>query len=298
MIDKISLYRSFACVARSGSISAAAKELFVTQPAVSSDILALERELGVSLFSRTNRGMKLTPEGNVLYGYIREAFAFIESGEDALRDITGLHSGIIRIGASDMTLKFYLLDYIEAFRKKHPDIRLSITNNPTPKTLEALKAGEIDFGVISDDTPDFSRSELEAVPVRRIRDIFVCAPDCPLAKEKKISTQRLREFPLILLEKNTSTRRYLNTQPGYEDLEAEIELSTSELLIEFALRGVGVASVVEDFALPALKEGRLCRLDLATPPTPRQFLLTYLKNRPLNAASRALVGDMLAGKKQ
>ena len=88
--------------------------------------------------------------------------------------------------------------------------------------------------------------------MRRIRDIFVCAPDCPLAKEKKISTQRLREFPLILLEKNTSTRRYLNTQPGYEDLEAEIELSTSELLIEFALRGVGVASVVEDFALPAL----------------------------------------------
>ena len=140
MIDKISLYRSFACVARSGSISAAAKELFVTQPAVSSDILALERELGVSLFSRTNRGMKLTPEGNVLYGYIREAFAFIESGEDALRDITGLHSGIIRIGASDMTLKFYLLDYIEAFRKKHPDIRLSITNNPTPKTGKLTSA--------------------------------------------------------------------------------------------------------------------------------------------------------------
>lgn len=293
MIDKISLYRSFAAVARCSGISAAAKELYVTQPAVSSDIQALEKELGVTLFYRTNRGVRLTYEGNVLYDHIRSAFAFIESGEDALRDISDLRNGEIRIGASDMTLKFYLLDHLARFLRDYPHIRLSVTNNPTPQTLEALKRGEIDFGIISDAASDFENPELEAIPVRKIHDIFVCTPDCPLASEKNISTDRLKDYPLIMLEKNTSTRHFLQTQPGYENLRPDIELSTSELLIEFALRGLGIAAVVEDFALPALSEGRLCRLELATPPLPRRFLLTYPKKRPLNVSARTLIHSML-----
>lgn len=295
MIDKISLYRSFYTVAKCSGISPAAKELYVTQPAVSADIISLENTLGVKLFFRTNRGMKLTPEGEVLYGYIKSAFAFIDSGEDALRAITGLKNGRIRIGASDMTLKFYLLDYIQPFLVRYPQIKLSITNNPTPKTLDEIRNGNIDFGVISDASGKYSKDDDEFVkiPVKRINDIFVCSPDCPLAHETNVTPDRIAEFNVIMLEKNTSTRAYLKTQKGFDRLEADIELATSELIIEFAKRGMGVAAVMSDFASEAIERGELCKIDLACPPEPRNFLLVYLRRLPLPAAAGTLVTEML-----
>jgi len=293
MIDKISLYRSFAAVARCESISAAAKLLFVTQPAVSSDILELEDMLGVTLFYRTNRGVRLTAEGEVLYEHVRSAFAFLESGEDAIREMTGLRSGTLRIGASDMTLRFYLLDHIRAFCEKYPQIKLSVTNNPTPRTLEALREGSIDFGVISADSVlDAEQSDLHRVNVREIRDVFVCAPTCPLAREKNVSPARLQEFGLIMLEKNTSTRRYLCNQVGYEKLEADVELATSELIMEFAKRGMGVAAVVEDFAADSIAEGTLCLVDMEKPIAPRQLQLVYSTRLPLSAAARAMLNTL------
>ena len=225
MIEKLSLYRSFSAVARCGSISAAAKELFVSQPAVSADISELEKELGVKLFFRTNRGVTLTGEGRMLAGYVGQALRFLETGEDALRELGGLRQGHLRIGASDMTLRFYLLDYIASFCRQYPAIRLSVTNHPTPQTIDALRDGKIDFGVVSEplagDTDD-----LVLVPVRQIQDLFVCSPDRSIARETEVSPERLRQELLMMLERETSTRRFLRKQTAYAELEAEIELAT------------------------------------------------------------------------
>lgn len=141
MIEKLSLYRSFLAAAAEGSISAGARALFVSQPALSADIHALEEALGVKLFFRASRGITLTPEGELLEGYVRPAFSLLDVGEERLRDIAGLHGGSLRIGASDMTLRFFLLDHIGAFAPL-PEVRLSVTNNPTPETLRALRAGK------------------------------------------------------------------------------------------------------------------------------------------------------------
>lgn len=295
MIEKLSLYRSFATVVRCGSISAAAKELFVTQPAVSTDIISLEGELGVRLFFRTNTGMKLTEEGRILYNHVSGAFSFLESGEEAMRGLAELKSGHLRIGASDMTLKFYLLDYIEKFCRDYPGIRLSVTNNPTPQTIEALKSGNIDFGVISE-YGDGSLSRVDGIkliPVREIRDVFVCSPDNPLASAESVTPAMLCEYPIVMLERTTGTRLYLKTQKGYEGLEADIELSTSDLLVDFATRGIGVAAVARDFAEEAIREGRLCEIKLAFPIKPRHFLLAYLEKIPRTAAAEKLVEILL-----
>lgn len=293
MIEKLSLYRSFAEVAREGSISAAAKNLFVTQPAVSADIKELEEELGTALFFRTNRGMKLTAEGQTLLDFVRKAFAFLESGEAALSDIAGMRRGVLRIGASDMTLRFYLLDILADFRREFPAVRLEVTNNPTPKTVEALRTGEIDFGVISGAADAFAGdADLVTVPVREIRDIFVAAPFHPLAARKKITPKELAEVPLILLEKATGTRRYLATLPGYRELTADIELATSDLIVEFAKRGLAAASVVADFAEDALARGELVELDLAVPPPKRHFLAVYRRGMPHGAAVREIFARM------
>lgn len=297
MIDKISLYRSFLEVARCGSISKASKSLYITQPAVSTEILSLERTLGIKLFFRTNRGMSLTPEGKVLYEYIKSAFSLINAGEEAMCDITGMQKGLLRIGASDMTLRFYLLDHIKKYRDAYPGIRITITNNPTPQTLAALHSGTIDFGVISEPVSDMNTNsdDMVIIPVRRISDIFVCSPECPLASAKGVTAADIAKYPVIMLENQTSTRRYLRTQPGFEMLEADIELATSDLLIEFARRGMGVASVVEDFALEAIARGELCRIDLAEPPKPRNFLLVYLKKMTQTVAAKMMIAQLKEG---
>lgn len=292
MIENIELYKRFCAVAEKGNITAAAAELCITQPALSSDIKQLEGLLSTQLFFRQNRGVSLTPEGMELYGYVRDALAFLEAGEDRIREMGGLKGGTMRIGASDMTLRFYLLTYLQEFRTACPDVHLKVTNAPTPQTIAALRGGEIDFGVITEDThlpaPD---DGIERIPVRQIHDIFVCAAKdaryAPLLAGP-IPPAALADYSLIMLEESTSTRRYVQSVVGPDIGEPDIELATSDLLLEFALRGIGVSSIVEDFAATAIKRKKLCKIVLTPPIPPRRMCVVYLKKIPLSAAARAI----------
>ena len=293
MIDNIDRYRTFLATAECSSVSEAAKRLYVSQPAVSAEIAALEAALKVKLFFRSNRGVTLTQEGSVLYDYIKKAFAFVEAGEEKLREIGGLRSGTLRIGASDMTLRFFLLEYIAGFRNLYPEVRLTVTNNPTPKTLDAIRSGLIDFGVISEPLPGSDHRDLELFAVRSIRDIFIASPQL-LGDERRVTRQRLADLPLMMLERHTSTRRYVDSWLGADFPKPSIELATSDLLLAFAERGIGVASIVEDFALDALREGRVVRLDLDEPIPERRFYVVYLRRLPLSVAASRMI-EMLKG---
>jgi len=287
MSDYISHYESFLAVAEAGSISEAAKRLFVTQPAVSAEISSLERALGMRLFFRTNRGVRLTPEGSVLYDYIKKAFSFITAGEEKLRELHGLKAGVLRIGASDMTLRFFLLDYIADFRARYPDVRLSVTNAPTPQTLRALRDGQIDFGVVSE--PFDPDEDIELIPVREIRDIFIASEEFGIAHRTVVEKRDLAEYPLIMLEETTSTRRYVSAWLGEGFPAPAIELATSDLLLEFAMRGIGVSSIVEDFASDAIRAGKVVKLPMQEEIPPRRISVAYLKKLPMTAAAKQMV---------
>lgn len=295
MIDNLTLYKFFLEVAKSGSISGAARRLYVTQPAVSSGVAQLESALGVKLFFRTSRGINLTPEGELLYDYVGAALTYLEAGEDKLRDIGGLYSGVLRVGASDMTLKFFLLDYIENFTREYPKVKLSVTNNPTPQTLKALKNGLIDFCVISE--PVDVDNEIDATPVKTIHDIVVCSRD-PKYDElcgAPVDLETLAKYPTIMLDRGTSTRGYIESHMrafGAPDslLEPSVELAQSDLILQFAMRGIGVAFIVGDFAKKSLADWTLREVKLTKPLPPRRFLLAHLKKIPLSAASKKFVG--------
>lgn len=294
MVDNISHYESFLAVAECSSVSEAAKKLFVSQPAVSAEIAALERSLKVKLFFRTNRGMSLTPEGKALYDYIKKGFSFIIAGEEKMREISELKSGVLRIGASDMTLRFFLLDYIESFRNQYPDVHLTVTNAPTPQTIEALRSGRIDFGVVSEPINTADEGDIEFIPVREINDIFICAPSCELAGRAAVKKQELCEYPMIMLERNTSTRRYVSSWLGSDFPTPAIELATSDLILEFAERGIGVCSIVEDFAKHSIAQGKVVKIDMAESLPPRRFFVACLRRLPPSAASKKML-DMLRG---
>ncbi len=177
-----------------------------------------------------------------------------------MRQMRNLELGEVHIGASDMTLQFYLLPFLEKFHERYPDIKVTVSNGPTPETLEVLQEGKIDFGVVS--TPFEKAGDVEAIQVREIEDVFVAGRRFIACKNKTLDLQELEGLPMIFLEGNTSTRSYMNDYLRENGivLQPEFELATSDMVVQFALRNLGVGCVVRDFAREALESGRLFEL--------------------------------------
>ena len=281
-------YKIFYYVTKYQSITQAAEVLSISQPAVSQAVKNLEKTLGCKLFVRMAKGVRLTSEGDVLFSFVSKGYESILAGERKLSEILDLEGGEICIGASDMTLQFYLLSYLEQFHEKYPDIKVTVTNAPTPETLGYLEDGRIDFGVVS--TPVITKHGCIQIPVRKIRDIFVAGHKFEYLKGKKLCYRELSDLPVMCLEGDTSTRRYVAEFLEKERvmLQPEFELATSDMLIQFAKRSLGVASVVEDFAKQAIREGELFELQFDKEIPKREFCIVYNDKIPMSTAAGKL----------
>ncbi len=286
-------YKIFYHVARSGGITQAAEELSLSQPAVSQSVKNLEKQLDITLFVRTKKGVRLTREGEVLFSYVSRGYEYIRQGETKVREMLDLNQGEIHIGASDMTLQFYLLPWLEQFHRRYPGIKVTVTNAPTPETIRHLTDGRIDFGVVS--TPVNSRHPWNLVPVKKIEDIFVAGNLFWQLKGKLLSYKDLEKLPIMCLEGSTSTRSYVEQFLKTQDvvLNPEFELATSNMLIQFALRGLGIASVVQDFAQEYLEKGELFELTFDRRIPKREFCIITDERIPQSAASRKFL-DMIS----
>lgn len=289
MNTNLEYYRAFYYVGKYHSITQAAEELLVSQPAVSQSIRNLEKDLGTTLFMRTSKGVRLTAEGEVLYGYVKRGYESILQGERKFREMLELSSGEICIGASDMTLQFYLLPYLEEFHEQFPKIKITVTNAPTPETLKHLSEGKIDFGVVS--TPMELSRNMHVIPVREIEDVFVAGKKFEYLKGGKLTYKELEHMPIMCLEGSTSTRKYVEEflQEKKVEVRPEFELATSDMLVQFAKRSLGVASVVKDFAIEGIAEGELFLLEFNEKIPMRQFCIVSDDRIPLTAAAEKLL---------
>lgn len=295
METNLEYYKIFYYVSKYNSISLAAEALSITQPAVSQAVKHLERDLQCSLFIRTTKGVRLTKEGEVLASYVNKGYETILTGEKKLSEMLDLDAGEICIGASDMTLQFYLLPYLEQFHEKFPQIKVTVTNAPTPETLGHLQAGKIDFGIVS--TPLKNKYDFKVLPVRKIQDVFVAGKRFSHLKGGKLSYKELEKLPVMCLEGDTSTRRYVEEyleERGVK-IRPEFELATSDMLIQFAVRNLGVASVVRDFAEKYFETEELFELNFDRKIPERQFCIVYNERTPHSAASARLLDFLLHG---
>lgn len=282
-------YRVFYYVAKLSSITLAAEQLFISQPAVSQAIKHLESTLGGNLFFRTPKGMQLTPEGELLYTYAAQGYEFLMQAESKYRELFELETGEIRIGASDMTLQFYLLPHLEEFHKRYPKIRIKVTNAPTPDTLEYLGLGKIDFGIVS--APVTRNKGLRVTPVCKINDIFVANQRFSELSGRPVELSELEQYPIICLELNTSTRKHVDNfleETGIK-MNPEFELATSELIVQFAARGLGVGCVVRSFAEKLLADKTLFEIELKMPIPERDICIVALDSMPISPAGKKLL---------
>ena len=277
-------------------ITAAAEQLCVSQPAVSQALRQMEQEAGCLLFVRTPRGVRLTKEGSLLFNYVKKGMEAFEEGESVLSKMLNLETGEIRIGASDMTLQFFLLPFLEKYHRQYPGIKIMVSNAPTPETICSLEEGKIDFGIVS--TPFDASQNVEAVKVREIANLFVAGDRFADLKGKILDYSCLKDLPCVFLEKNTSTRRFMDEfleEKGIF-LEPEFELATSDMVVQFAKRNMGVGCVMGDFAKEDLRTGKLFQLNFNEKMPSRFICVVSGKKGILSAAGKKLM-DMLTGSK-
>lgn len=289
MINNLEAYKVFYYTAREQSITLAARVLSISQPAVSQSIKQLESQVGTSLFVRTSKGVRLTREGELLFSYVSRGYEQIEAGEHKLRQMLDLELGEIHIGASDMTLRFFLLPFLERFHEKYPGIKVMVSNAPTPETLQFLQSGRIDFGVVS--TPLKEENGICVQEVQEIQDTFVAGRRFIQYKNRMLDFSELEHLPLICLEGNTSTRRYMEDflrAQGVE-IQPEFELATSDMIVQFALRNLGVGSIMRRFAEAELESGRLFELRFNKLIPKRSFCIVTMEKHPLSVASQNLL---------
>lgn len=272
MEQHLSQYRIFYEVARCGNISRAAKELYISQPAISKAIGKLEESLGTRLFLRNSRGVQLTPEGNVLFQHVAAAFDSLSCGEKELKRIHDFHIGQLKIGVSNTLCKYVLLPYLKSFVEKYPHVNITIESQSTAHTLEMLEARKIDIGLVAEPR---ARRGLNFTPVMEIHDGFVCTP-------AYMENLTLREGPapdifktgnIMLLDRSNMSRKHLDTYLSDRDIEVNqlLEVTDMALLIEFARIGLGIACVILDFVSDDLKNGTLMEVPLDAP-IPRRVI--------------------------
>jgi DNA-binding transcriptional LysR family regulator len=294
MSVKLELYRVFKEVADSGNISVAAKNLYISQSAVSQSIKQLETALQARLFARNPRGVTLTGEGQMLYQYVRSALGLLATGEDKLTQAQQLLLGTLVIGASDTVTSFFLTPYLDAFHRKYPGIRLKIVSGRSAKVLSMLKSGAVDIAFASSPMD----SSMECWPCFSTHSVFVAGREYPCDFEHVYSYAEIAQFPLILLERKASSRIFLEQEflKAGISLTPEIELSSRSLLVSLSRIGLGVAGVTQEFVEKELESGeiRLLKTEFEIPS--RSVDMCTLRDVHPTAAAAAFMDMIRSGK--
>ena len=279
MKTKLDYYRVFYETARLGSFSSAAQQLYVSQSAISQCIQQLETDLGVQLFIRTRKGVSLTSEGKILFTKVESAISSIEQGESQLNRLRHLEAGELKIAAGDTITKHFLLQYLERFHVLYPDIRIEMANSYSSQMVALVKEGNADLAFVNMPLKD---DELVIEPCYEINDVFVCGAD--FKQRSSYSWEEVADLPLILLEKNSSSRRFLDKTFGKKgiSLNPQIEMAAHDLLIRFASIHLGVSCVIEQFSGEELQKGIINKLVLDPPLPKRSIGCAYLNNAPLS----------------
>lgn len=290
MSQNLTAYRIFYTVANAGNISKAARELYISQPAISKSIQKLEENTGCKLFLRSSRGVKLTPEGELLYSYVKNAFETLSLGEEKLRRSIELGVGHLNIGVSSALCKYILLPYLKEFIRQHPYISISIACQSTNETLKLLDEEKIDIGLVG--KPE-NRKNFQFDFLEEIEDVFVAAKDyLRHLKERGVKKQEiLSHSTLMLLDKNNVTRQYIDEylQENQIRIQDSIDISDMDLLIEFAKIGAGAACVIRSFVKDSLADGSLVEIPLDKPIHKRQVGFVYQKHPLLMHSLREFI---------
>ena len=285
-------YRIFYYVAKYQNFTRAARAMGNSQPNITRAMNLLEQEIHCTLFIRTNRGVRLTPEGEKLYIRVSAAMEQLQTAEEELHESSGLEHGTISIGASETALNIYLLEKLRTFHMEYPGIRLKIYNHSTPQAVQAVKNGEIDFAVVT--TPTDVETPLKKVDLYSFQEILVGGKTFMALGSQELSLAEVQNYPFICLGRETQTWRFYQQifeRHGLE-LMPDTEVATTDQILPLVKNELGMAFLPEAMAREAIEKGEIIELSLRESVPQRSVCMVYDRQHPLSAAAKELKSRM------
>ena len=284
--NRLKQMRAFCQVVRSGSITKAAERLFLSQPSVTLQIQALERELGVTLFERRGPNLKLTPNGETLYALAGP----LVDGMDRLEENFAAHHGLLEsgelnIGAGESTILYILPEAVRRFVTAYPRIQLRLHNVTGRDGLKMLRADEIDFAVGSMlDVPD----DITYQPVATFDPVLITPLGHPLSLLPEVTLEDISHYGLILPPSHLSTWRIVKYVFQQHNLTFTVTMEAGgwEVIKKYVELGMGI-SIVTDICLTG--QERLVRIPLNQYFPQRGYGLVLRKGRFLSPQARRFV---------
>jgi len=286
--DRLKPLRAFCQTTRLGSVSRAAEALYVSQPAISLQLQALERELGVKLLERSGRRLVPTREGEVLYAL---AMPLVE-GLDGLpaafrREVGGLDAGELTVAANSSTILYLLPRIVDLFRRQHPDVRLTLQDAITADGTDLLRSDAVDLVVGSMvDVP----GDLSYAPVYRFDPILLTPPDHALARAKKLTLEEIGRYGLILPPKRQITYRLVDQvfQQARVPYTVALEVGGWEVIKQYVAMGMGI-SIVSAICLDDSDGDRLATRPVSEWFPARTYGVVVRKGKVLSPQARAFI---------
>ncbi|MBO5371836.1 MAG: LysR family transcriptional regulator [Lachnospiraceae bacterium] len=278
------LYKVFYYVATSLSFSDASKQLFISQSAVSQSIKTLERKLEQTLFIRSTKKVQLTPAGKLLLKHIEPAMNLIQRGENQLLESGSLGLGQLHIGASDTICRYFLVPYLKAFHQKFPNVPIKVSNATSLSCVELLEHGKVDLIVTNFPNARLNHAYVQKT-VCEFHDVFIANPAYFNLKQQEISFQELKNYPILMLDRKSTTSDFLHNIFLQHQLELipEIELSSNDLLIDLAKIGLGIAFIPDYCLTTESKDLYILRTKENIPA--RRMAVSVNTNLPLSAST-------------
>lgn len=279
----LDLYRIFYTVAKCKSITKAAEELFISQPAVSRAIKNLETQLGGTLFNRVSRGMELSETGGKqMFAVVENVMKMLEEAENSFSDMKTVASGSVRIAASANVTNYFLIKYIKEYKGVYPNVSFSFFNGTTKECIDCVHEDRADIGFVN--LPVLTNTVRFTGQTGQIHDIFVASDAFKELFGKTISLASIGNYPLLMLDTTTSTRIKIDefAQQLNINFTPEMELGSIELLIAMAVEGLGIACVPKEYVLKELEDGSLT--EIATNPQLPTRAIGVITNKQKSAS--------------
>lgn len=280
-------YRIFYNVAKYKSFTRAAEVMYSNQPNLTRTIKVLEKQLGCTLFERTNKGVKLTDDGRELYEHISIAFEHIQAGEEAVSAKRSMENGVVSIGATEIALRCCLLPILSCYHQMYPGVRIKILNVSTPQALKMIDNKLVDIAIVT--TPAEINTKLTSTKLSELQEVPVCSKSFNI--KDNMTFEGLLNYPIISLGIGTSTFEFYFEEFLKQgcNFSPDIEAATADQIIPLVKYGLGIGFVPEQFLE---SDENVREIHIADPLPKREIILVRKKGHTLPLPAKELV-DMI-----
>ncbi len=287
----LELYKVFYTVARCGSLTKAADELYISQPAVSQAIKQLEGQLGMPLFNRLHKGMELSAQGGKLvFADVERALKLLEGVETRLTDLKQSAKGTLRIGASETIFQYALSEKIVEYHKLYPNVKIELISDVSPKIIELIKTNGCDVGFLNLPTPHDDGIVIQD-SIMLLNDVFIAGDAFGELRGKTVSIWEIQKYPLLLMESHTVARSALDhyTKSHGVTLEPAVEIDSWGFMKRLVVDGMGIGCIPREYAMNKLRDGSFFEVKLEPAMPARSVGLALHKNANMTYALRAFI---------